>query len=62
MSKRITLEQISASLYNVLIDGRQSTLSVYFENGEFHCYQKDFINIKTKTLCEMKELLGLEIE
>lgn len=61
MNREITLKKISASLYDVLIDGRQSSLSVYFESGQFHCYQKDFINIKTNTLQEMETFLSLEV-
>ncbi len=54
---KVTFDKISNFLYSVLIDGKESLLLVEHNGYEFSCCHRDFLNIRTRTLEEMRTLL-----
>lgn len=60
--KSVTFDRLSSSLYLVLLNGRETNLSVEFDGGEFCCYSRDLLGIRTRTLEEMRDFLTLELE
>lgn len=60
--KRVTFDKIGNNLYVVYYNGRKTSLDVFFDGKEFNSYCRDFFNIRTRTLEEMREFLALELE
>lgn len=54
---KVSFNKLSNFLYDVLINGGNSCLSVEYNGCEFCCYKRDFLNERTRTLEDMRERL-----
>lgn len=61
MENRVTFEKISTELYDVRIDGKKSTLSVYYETGWFLCYDRLFGELCARTLEGIRNQIEMHI-
>ena len=59
---KVTFDKISKSLYAVYFNGKKTSLDVFFDGKEFNSYCRDFFNLRTRTLEEMREFLASELE
>ena len=62
MKNRVTFEKISTELYDVRIDGKKSTLSVYFEAGWYLCYDRQFGELSARTLEGIRNQIEMHID